>query len=128
MRCLVAFWLFGLLIGLVAPAQTGTAPPKILAELVPGVVWESRVLSLDCDCDGKPDRAYLGRFKGHVFVGFASANGSTVDFLEFAVDAGKQAAICREPAKLELESLDYDPTEAVFFWNRKAKALDWWRL
>lgn len=143
-----------LVLGLAIAGQGGTVPPKKLLDMVPGVQWDASVLTLDCDCDGRGDHAYLGRFKGHVIVGFASANGSTVDFLEFSVDAGVQKAICREPAKLEVESLDYDPTKAVgkldgfvrsktckglrlsggecdaihIFWNRKTKSLDWWRL
>ena len=137
-----------------APGQSNAGPPKKLQDLLPGIQWETRVLTLDCDCDGKNDRVYLGRFKGNVFVGFVSATGS-VDMLEFAVNPSVQRAICREPAKLDVESLDYDPTEAVgridgfvrsktckglrlsggggcdhvhIFWNRKTGSLDWWRL
>jgi hypothetical protein len=147
-------WFMSVVLSIALPSQDASTPPKKLVDLLPGTQWEARVLTLDCDCDGRNDRAYLGRFKGHVLVGFASAAGSSVDFLEFSVDAGAQAAICREPAKLEVESLDYDPTEAVgkiegfvrsktckglrlsggecdaihIFWNRKTKSLDWWRL
>ena len=35
------------------------------------------------------------------------------EVLDFAIDAGIQEAICQEPAKLAIESLDYDPSDAV---------------
>jgi len=69
--------------------------------------------------------------------------------------SGQQAAICSEPAKLEIESLDYEPAEDAggklegfdrsrtvkgmrlsggecddvhLFWNHITKHLNWWRL
>jgi hypothetical protein len=134
--------------------QASAAPPKKLQDLLPGIQWEKQALTLDCDCDGRNDRAFLGRFKGRVFVGFASGTGSKVDLLEFSVNPNAQAGICSEPAKLEVEPLDVDPTKSMgnidgfvrsktcqglrlsgggcdavhIFWNRKTQALNWWRL
>lgn len=147
-------WFVSVLLGLTLPPQSSAVPPKQLRDLLPGIQWEKQALTLDCDCDGRNDRAYLGRFKGRVFVGFASGTGSKVDLLEFSVNPNVQAAICSEPAKLEVESLDVDPTRSIgkvdgfirsktcqglrlsgggcdaihIFWNRKTKSLNWWRL
>ncbi len=143
-----------LLLGSTLPIHASAAPPKRLRDLLPGIQWEQQALTLDCDCDGRNDRAFLGRFKGRIFVGFASGAGSKVDLLEFSVNPNVQAAICSEPAKLEVESLDFDPTKSIgkvdgfvrsktcqglrlsgggcdaihIFWNRKTQALNWWRL
>lgn len=147
-------WFVLLSLATTLPIQATAAPPKTLQDLLPGIQWEKRVLTLDCDCDGLNDSAYLGRFKGHIFVGFASGADSSVDLLEFSVSPGLQQAICAEPAKLEVESLDYDPTNTIgkiegfvrsktckglrlsggdcdaihIFWNHKTKSLNWWRL
>lgn len=147
-------WFLTLLLELALSMQASAAPPKQLRDLLPGIQWENQALTLDCDCDGRKDRAYLGRFKGRVFVGFASGTGSKVDLLEFSVNPNVQAAICSEPAKLEVESLDIDPSKTIgnidgfvrsktcqglrlsgggcdaihIFWNRKTKSLNWWRL
>jgi hypothetical protein len=141
-------------IGAALPFQASSPPPKQLQDLLPGIQWEKQALTLDCDCDGRDDRAYLGRFKGRVFVGFAAGTGSKVDLLEFSVNPNVQAAICSEPAKLEVESLDIDPTRTMgnidgfvrsktcqglrlsgggcdaihIFWDRKGNSLNWWRL
>ena len=143
-----------LLLGSTLPIQASAAPPEKLRNLLPDIQWEKQSLTLDCDCDGRNDHAYLGRYKGRVFVGFASGTGSKVDLLEFSVNPNVQAAICSEPAKLEVESLDVDPSRTIgkidgfvrsktcqglrlsgggcdaihIFWNRKTQALNWWRL
>lgn len=36
-----------------------------------------------------------------------------VDLLEFSLNPNAQAAICSEPVKLEVESLDVDPTKSM---------------
>jgi hypothetical protein len=48
-----------------------------------------------------------------VYVGLVRAAGQNPEVLDFAVDGRIQEAICAEPAKLVVESLDYDPTEDV---------------
>jgi hypothetical protein len=78
------------------------------------VQWDAdSAVIADFDCDGRRDHAFLGRASGKVFVGLVHSPVPKAQILEFAVDASQQAAICAEPAKLEVESLDYDPTEAV---------------
>ncbi len=67
----------------------------------------------DYDCDERPDQAFLGRAAGKVYVGVIIGRLSEPQVLEFAVDAGVQAAVCSEDVTLETESLDYDPTEMV---------------
>lgn len=151
---MIKIWLVILFLGLALPLTASAAPPKQLRDLLPSIQWEKQALTLDCDCDGRNDHAYLGRFKGRVFVGFASGTGSKVDLLDFSVNPNVQAAICSEPAKLEVESLDVDLTRTIgnidgfvrsktcqglrlsgggcdaihIFWNRKTKSLNWWRL
>lgn len=125
-----------------------------LSEAVPGVQWDAKSgLRADLDCDGRADQAFLGRNAGRVYVGLVRAAATKPEILDFAVDAGSQKAICAEPAKLVVESLNYDPTEAVgpidgfrrsrtckglrlsggecdsvhLFWNHASKSLDWWR-
>jgi len=126
-----------------------------LSSARPDIRWDPKSgLIADFDCDGSPDVAFLGRTEGKVFVGLVRAASTKPEILEFAVDPAVQAAICNEPAKLALESLDYDPTEAVgridgfvrsrrckglvlsggdcdeihLFWNHKTHRLGWWRL
>lgn len=134
-------------------ASSGTALER-LSESRPNVRWETKSgLRADVDCDGRPDQAFLGRSGGRVYVGVVRAAAQKPEILDFAVDAGIQKAICAEPAKLVVESLDYDPTDAVgpidgfhrsrrcrglelsggecdpihLFWNHASKNLDWWR-
>jgi hypothetical protein len=121
----------------------------------PEVRWDAKSgVRADFDCDERPDRAFLGRNAGRVYVGLVRAAGQKPEILEFAVSAAVQEAICAEPAKLAIESLDYDPTEAVgtidgfrrsrtckglrlsggecdsihLFWNHASKSLDSWPL
>ena len=116
--------------------------------------WDAKSgLRADFDCDGRPDQAFLGRHAGRVYVGVIRAAAQKPEILDFAVNGVVQEAICAEPAKLAVESLDYDPTEAVgsvygfqrsrtcrglelsggecdpihVFWNHVSKSLDWWR-
>jgi hypothetical protein len=125
-----------------------------LAAAKPDVKWESATaLSADFDCDGRADQAFLGRSGGRVFVGVVGTARSQPAILDFAVGGGMQPAICAEPAVLSIESLDYDPGEAVgeidgfhrskackglqleggqcdslhLYWNHNTKRLEWWR-
>jgi hypothetical protein len=136
-----------------APASSRTALER-LSEARPNVRWETkRVLRADFDCDGRTDQAFLGRYGGRVYVGVVRAAAEKPEILDFAVDAAIQEAICAEPAKLAIESLNYDPTDGVgpidgfhrshtckglelsggecdsihLFWNHASKSLDWWR-
>jgi hypothetical protein len=85
-----------------------------LSAAVSGVQWDAKSgLRADLDCDGRADQAFLDRSAGRVYVGVIRAAATKPEILDFAVDAGIQEAICAEPAKLVVESLDYDPTDAV---------------
>jgi hypothetical protein len=149
------------LVGMVAAASQSlpaSASPRTaldrLSATVPGVQWDAKSgLRADLDCDGRADQAFLGRSAGRVYVGVVRAAATKPEILDFAVDAGIQEAICAEPAKLVVESLDYDPSDAVgpidgfrrsrtckglelsggecdsvhLFWNHALKRIDWWR-
>lgn len=146
--------------GMVLASLTQTGPAtaaslQVLKVAAPGVEWvEKSVVVGDIDCDGHPDAAFLGRKPGHAFLGLVRAGQTKPEILSFPIDPAKQAATCGEPARLQVESLDYDPSEGVgpiegfersqsckgltlsggecdaihLFWNRKTRRLDWWRL
>jgi len=148
------------LIALTTPSAEITSaqplqPIQVLSAAAPDVAWSAGShLTADFDCDGRADHAFLGRSAGRVYVGLVRDASPEPEVLDFAVDSGVQAAICGEPAELAVESLDYDPTEAVgpiegfmrsqsckglrlsggecdsvhFFWNHKTRELNWWRL
>ena len=139
-------------------APTSVSSPIALGRLYdarPNVRWDSKSgLRADFDCDGRPDQAFLGRNAGRVYVGLIRAAAQRPEILDFAVGASIQEEICGEPAELVIESLDYDPEEAVggidgfrrsrrckglqlrggecdsihLFWNHESRSLDWWRL
>jgi hypothetical protein len=121
----------------------------------PDVKWDVKsALSADFDCDGSIDDAFLGRATGKVFLGIVQAAAKEPQIMEFGVTPNAQDAICQEHAKLTIESLNYDPTDAVgkldgfkrshrckglllsggdcdpihLYWNYKTKHVDWWRL
>lgn len=115
---------------------------------------DTRAVVADVDCDGKPDRIVLRQDSKEVRVDvtFGALRRRSAAFT-FVVSSGTEAGVCSIPVHLEIESLDYDPTEAVgpvegfarsttckgfvldddrcdpvhFFWNRKTKRLAWWR-
>ena len=131
------------------------APLRAVVAYAPDVKWESiSELAADLDCDGRPDRALLGRHSGTIYVGVLLSSKREPQLFGFAVDPGIQNAICAEPAVLTIESLDYDPKEEGvgpiagfrrskrckglrleggecdsihFFWNHKTRRLEWWR-
>jgi hypothetical protein len=113
-------------------------------------------LFADLDGDGKPDAIALDQTTASVTlrVQFADRAHRPQRFT-FAVDAGREDAICRVPVRLQLESLNYDLAAAVgepvpgfvrsgratgfrladgvcdaihFFWNHRTNRLQWWRL
>jgi len=149
---------FFVLIATIVGVGLALAQPKdglqVLATARPEVRWSwATALQADFDCDGQPDQAFLGRAGGRVYVGVVRSGHPNPAVLDFAVSPGVQAAICAEPAVLRIESLDYDPAEAVgaipgfrqsktckglrleggecdsihFFWNHNTKRLEWWR-
>ena len=90
------------------PAQATTKRPcEYSLTARPDAQWHAGgALTADFDCDGRRDQLFLGRASGKVFVGLVRAAAPKPEILEFAVDANRQAAICREPAQLKVESLD----------------------
>jgi hypothetical protein len=113
-------------------------------------------IQADLDCDGKPDRVrvYVHESRLEVLVDYANRNRQQARF-SFSVSAGIQDAVCALPVYVEEEPLDYDLAEIVggpvpgfvrsetckglviadhrcdslhFFWNRKNRRLEWWRL
>jgi hypothetical protein len=87
---------------------------RMLSEARPEVRWDAAtVLRADFDCDGQPDQAFLGRGGGRVYVAVVRPGKPKPEILDFDVSSIVQQAICGEPAVLRIESLDYDPAEAV---------------
>jgi len=111
----------------------------------------------DFNPDDKTDYALMGQEgKNRVFVAVVYspvAPSAQVDILEFGVGQD-QGSLCRLPAHLKLESLDYDPSDDVgkipgfrrsrefmglnlaggdcdsfhLFWNYQSHRIEWWRL
>lgn len=147
----------------------GAKPPVVNSTDAPGplsaiqrlaasdssVEWEPQtVLAGDFDCDGVPDSAFVGRSPSSVHVGLIRTNTPTPALLAFGTHGSVvQDEVGSAKARLTLESLDYDPSEAVgaiegfqrskackglnlgdgesdsmhIFWNRKSHRLEWWR-
>jgi hypothetical protein len=54
----------------------------------PEVRWDAKSgVRADFDCDERPDRAFLGRNAGRVYVGLIRAAGQRQEILDFAVSA-----------------------------------------
>ena len=111
-------------------------------------------LIVDIDCDGKPDKVSLSQSteSAKVRVIFGNRLHKPATF-SFNASRGRPDAFCTLPVRVQAESLDYDPSEAVgkipgfqrsktclafaladdqcdslhFYWNHKTKKLEWWR-
>lgn len=128
---------------------------RSLSAAMPDAQWDgSSALSADFDSDGLVDQAFLGHARGKVLVGVVRAAAKEPEILEFGVNSSAEDAICKEPAKLAIESLDYDPNQdggeiegferskqakglvlsddacdpIHIYWNHKTKHIWWWRL
>lgn len=126
-----------------------------LSKAHPNVVWTNSPIRIDIDCDGNADYAFLAQTPSTAFVGLVRGKPKTaVAMLKFEASPGSQAGVCYLPAKIEAESLDYDPTDAVgslpgfsrsktctgftlsggecdlfhFYWDKHTNRLSWWRL
>ena len=128
----------------------GLQAQQKLSAAMPAVRWIAKsVVVGDIACDRRADRAYLGRASGKIYVGLVRASTGQPEILEFGIDPSRQDGICALPAKLALESLDYDLNEVKgfersrickglvltggdcdpvhLFWNHVTKRLKWWR-
>jgi hypothetical protein len=89
-----------------------SVPLERLTASVPTAKWlEQSQVQDDFDCDGRPDVAYLGHQDSDVLVGIVGTSAGEAQVLRFGVAAGRQDAICAEPATLTVESMDYDPAD-----------------
>ncbi|TAM78719.1 MAG: hypothetical protein EPN47_20240 [Acidobacteria bacterium] len=131
---------------------------QLLHKKAPNVIWGgASLLRGNFNPDDKIDYALLGQEgKNRVFVGVVYSPlepKGQVDILEFGVGQD-QGSLCRLPAQLKLESLDYGPSDEVgkisgfrrsskvmglnladgdcdsfhLFWNYQSHHIDWWRL
>ena len=119
------------------------------------MVSGSTRLRLDVDGDGRPDSIRLVRQNAGVSVVVRYGDPRrTSQRWYFPADAQREDAVCSPAARLQVESQDYDPSQALgeplpgfvrsktrkafrlvdrlcdsihFFWNHKTKRLDWWR-
>jgi hypothetical protein len=126
--------------------RVGPAQPRdafhVISQARPQIVWEEKTrIRADMNCDRETDDAFLGRADGSVYVGVIASGVAMPEVLPFAVDAGKQAAICAEPAVLTAEPLDPpgpggcaglrleggDCDSIHLFWDRQSNRLSWSR-
>jgi hypothetical protein len=117
--------------------------------------WDPQsVIREDIDCDGRVDSAFVGHSDSAMYVGVVPGGGTPAEVLQFGLHGNAvQDAVCSDKAKLKVESLDYDPTDAVgelpgfqrsrvckglnlgeddcdsihMYWNHASHHLDWWR-
>jgi hypothetical protein len=126
-----------------------------LSKAHPDVVWTNSPIRIDIDCDGNADYAFLAQTPSSAFVGLVRGKPkSVVAMLKFEASPGSQGGLYYLPAIIEVESLDYDPTDAVgplpgffrsqsctgsrisggecdsfhFYWDKRTSRLSWWRL
>jgi hypothetical protein len=141
-----------------AVGATASEGVSFLAELSrarPDVRWDaSTFVAGDFDGDGKSDAAAVGYAKAGIVLAVGMHKGSTrfrIQYLDFAVSAAKQAAICATPAHLSgfplscasdgaplpgcvesphasaltLFGGECDPIN--LYWNHHRGSIDWWR-
>lgn len=138
--------------------EIGYRTLQLVSKRMKDVTWDKEaIVEIDINCDGKRDYALLGKSKRGVTVAVIVGPVSTksrIESFEFFVGKNSQDSLCKLPAKLLIESLDYDPTEAVgklpgfrrskkcnafaladgvcdsfhFYWDHQENTLEWWRL
>jgi hypothetical protein len=157
-RILIAVALLGSALGQAAEAQPRSSNKQEALRLLlasrPDIKWDLKsALNADIDCDRAPDKIFLGRAAGKIYVGVVRAAIKEPEILEFRVGFHAQDGICQEPAKLGIESLDYDPADEIgeldgfrrsrrckglllsggecdpihLYWNYNVKHMGWWR-
>jgi hypothetical protein len=132
---------------------------RLMMSTYPDITWDIKsALKADINDDGFQDDALVGK-KGKSQIAIAvilsgSKKESKIHVLNFGVSPGRQDAVGYLPARLTIESMDYDPSEMVgklpgfkrskkaqglclddeltdsihIFWNHQTHELDWWRL
>ncbi len=133
---------------------------QLIAQQSPNTVWNATtLLKADINSDGNMDYAIWGlqdSLSALVAVVVSPiGTKSQAEIAQFKVDRSCQDCICALPAEMEIESMDYDPSETIgtalpgfersseakglvlsdgmcdsihFFWDHQANKLSWWRL
>ncbi len=124
----------------------------------PGLKWKASLVG-DFNCDSIADQAYAAQSREHFYVAVAlspESNAPKLSVLRLQLKGNSQDSLCGQPPfPLELESMDYDPTQAIgslpsgfrqsatcsgirlipgecdsfhIYWSFESNELDWWRL
>lgn len=142
----------------VESAEKGDRVFSFASKRMKKVTWDKKsAIAVDINCDGSKDYAILGKSKRGVTVALIVgpfSEKSRMESFEFFVGESWQDSLCKLPARLVIESLDYDPTEMVgklpgfrrskkcnafrladnacdsfhFYWDHQTNTLAWWRL
>lgn len=142
----------------VESAEKGDRVFLFASKRMKNVNWNKKsIIEIDINCDGSKDYAMLGKSKQGVTVALIVgpfSEKSRMESFEFFVGKPRQNSLCVLPARLKIESLDYDATEMVgqlpgfrrskkcngfcladntcdsfhFYWNHQTNTLAWWRL
>lgn len=145
-------------VAIAASTETANEVLQLVSKRMPDAEWDKKsIIEVDINCDGKKDYAILGKSERGITVALVVgpvSKKSRIESFNFLVGKHSQNSLCQLPAKLRVESLDYDPTEAVgklpgfrssktcnafgladdacdsfhFYWDHQANALTWWRL
>lgn len=149
---------YAALITMTASAETAKELLQLVSKRMSEVKWDKKsIIEVDINCDGKKDYAILGKSKQVITVALLVgpvSKKSRIESFNFLVGKHSQDSLCQLPAELRIESLDYDPTEAVgklpgfrssktcnafgladnacdsfhFYWDHQTNSLAWWRL
>lgn len=142
----------------VESAEKGDRVFLFASKRMKNVTWDKKsIIAIDINCDGSKDYAIFGKSKQGVTVALVVGpftEKSRMESFKFFVGESRQDSLCVLPARLEIEALDYDPTEMVghlpgfhrskkcngfcladntcdsfhFYWNHQTNTLAWWRL
>lgn len=110
----------------------------MITRLLAAAMLATSTLHGDFDCDGRTDTVLLQQGAGKVIVDarFADPNHHPQRFV-FAVDSAREDAVCRLPVHLVVEGsgkckgfavVDEACDSLHFYWDRRSKRLEWWRL
>jgi hypothetical protein len=120
----------------------------------PAIKWEAKSqIKADFNGDGKQDLALLGYTGNQVVLALKTDIKPSIQYLNFGIGTGKQAAICELPAKLSTDKLyckNEDTNEKLIgcresmnakaltlrggdcdsinlYWNHDTNEMVWWR-